>query len=152
MMIHLSPQDLHGTWNLVECFYHDQHGKRIDYFGAQPTGRLTYGPDGTMSAQLMHDSREAFAHDDWIQAQPEEIRHAFMSYQAYFGRYTLDLGQQMVLHHVEGSLFPNWHLRKITERRFFRLNETKELLHISTPPILVDGYEKVFQVTWEKLY
>ena len=61
-----------------------------------------------MAAQLMSEGRGLFESGDQFAGEPDEIREAFEGYFAYFGRYEVNEAEQIVTHHVEGSMYPNW--------------------------------------------
>jgi len=140
-------EQLLGTWHLVSLTYQED-GQNFDFMGENPKGILTYSPDSTMAAQLMSSQRNKFSTHDWTKAPLEEIKEAFISYQAYYGRYEIDIEKKAVLHHIEASLFPNWHLDKVTQIRYFHID--KELLTIFTAPILVLGVERIFKAVWKR--
>jgi len=77
-------------------------------WGTDVRGRLTYDSAGHVSLQIAKVGRERFASDDLETGTPAEIRCAWDSYHAWFGRFTVGLDEQSVIHHIEASLFPNW--------------------------------------------
>jgi hypothetical protein len=77
-------------------------------WGTDVRGRLTYDRAGHVSLQIAKVGRERFASDDLETGTPAEIRCAWDSYHAWFGRFTVGLDEQSVIHHIEASLFPNW--------------------------------------------
>ena len=52
-----------------------------------------------------------------------------------------------VVHHVEGSLFPNWEGQAL--KRLVELSGNR--LKLSTPPTLRGGGEVVFVILWERI-
>ncbi|MFN7935088.1 MAG: lipocalin-like domain-containing protein [Bryobacteraceae bacterium] len=90
------PSRFHGTWRLIAFESHSADGAITLPFGDQPKGMLVYTPQGHMSGQAMrsdHDPQAAGPLDNYI---------------AYFGTFTVDDAAREVVHHVEGSLYPNW--------------------------------------------
>ena len=77
-------------------------------WGTDVRGRLTYDRAGHVSLQIAKVGRERFASDDLETGTPAEIRCAWDSYHAWFGRFTVGLDEPSVIHHIEASLFPNW--------------------------------------------
>ena len=49
-----------------------------------------------------------FASEDPLQAKPEEVIAAFISFMAYSGKYEVDVASSRVIHHIKLSSFPNW--------------------------------------------
>ena len=80
-----------GAWRLVSAEFRTDDGELTESpYGDQPQGILMYDAQGTMSAQLAQKDRRAFAVADRMKGRPEEIKAAFETYQAYWGRYRID--------------------------------------------------------------
>jgi hypothetical protein len=95
-----------GAWRLVTWEVHDE-GTTDHPLGPDAAGQLMYTPEGRVSAQLVRSGQPRFASDDWQDAAPEEMEAAWPAYFGYFGRFSIDLEAGAVVHHVEGSWFPN---------------------------------------------
>src|SRR5258705_676571 len=104
-------------------------------YGPEPQGLLMYDAQGSMSAQLAQKGRTPFAIADRMAGTPDEIKAAFESYQAYYGRYKIDEREHVVTHTVIQSLLPNW--IGTEQRRQYRFKDGKLILR--TPPILIGG-------------
>lgn len=75
----------------------------------------------------------------------EELAQAFTTFNAYAGTYLLS--GNTVTHQLEIASIPN---RVGTELvRTFTLNGSRVTL--STPPVLNDGVETVFELVWERV-
>jgi len=135
-----------GTWHLVSCTIVNDDGSEDHYWGKSPKGVLIYDEAGNMAAQLRQADRPNFNQEDWSKGTHEEIKRAFQSYQAYYGTYELHEEQGYVIHHVEGAIFPNWQGQP--EKRFFKIDG--EALHITSPPIPINGKEFIFKLSWTK--
>ena len=87
-----------GTWELVSFWWRQlPDGCVTKPWGASPVGRITYDADGHVTALVMHESRnEAGGH-----CSPDEVQAEFS---AYFGTYSVDIEQGMVIHQVTASL------------------------------------------------
>ena len=68
---------------------------------------------------------------DGRQATPDQKASAWSSYFGYFGSYTVDECANAVIHHVEGSWFPN--LVGEDQKRYYRLDREQLLLDATTP-------------------
>jgi lipocalin-like protein len=135
-----------GTWRLVSNEQHGPDGTVTEIWGSHPRGRLMYDAGGRMSVQLMNPARKNFASEDRLAGTPEEVRQAFEGYLAYFGSYTLNAKEGMVIHHVEGSSFPN--LIATAQRRLFTLSGNR--LTLRTPPMLRGGRTSTYVLVWER--
>jgi hypothetical protein len=135
-----------GTWKLLACYYQTSKGETVDYYGPNPIGILMYDTNGLMNAQLMNRGRPNFASDAVGSGSLEEIRDAFNTYQAYFGRYREET-PGTVIHTVEGSVFPNWFGHE--EIRHYTIIDNR--LSIFTPPIEVNDSTFIFYVEWERI-
>jgi hypothetical protein len=78
---------------------------RDPVLGDEPTGRLFYNASGTMSLQMMRQDR---AQAISVPSNPQEANNprVILGYDSYFGTFRLNDAAGTVIHHVEGSLFP----------------------------------------------
>lgn len=136
-----------GTWKLVTSEFHTSDGKVTYPLGENAIGMLIYDSNGRMACQLMQLDRPKFASGDMRGGTPEEIKTAVEGYVAYFGTYEVDDKKGMVVHHVEASLFPNWHGED--QVRFFEFSG--DLLTLKTSPILSGGQEIIGVLVWKRI-
>ena len=137
-----------GAWRLVSAEYRATDGSLVESpWGPEPQGMLMYDAYGSMSAQLSRKDRTRFVGADQLRGAPEEIKAAFESYGAYWGRYEVDERARSVTHHVQAALFPNWIGTKQTRRYEFRDGR----LILTTPPIRRGGQEVTGVLVWEKV-
>jgi hypothetical protein len=115
--------------------------------GSNAVGMLMYDASGHMSAQLMRPDRPAFASGDQAGGTPAETRSAFQGFTAYFGTYEVNEGKASVIHHVEGSLFPNW--VGGDQVRFCELSPNRLIL--STPPIPMGSQHMTGLLIWDRI-
>lgn len=139
-------KELIGTWKLVSWVHTNELGETVNYFGDQPSGVLMYDAYGNMNAQLTKVPRAHFASPAIDGGTPDETFQAFHSYIAYFGKYS-EQAPGEVVHHVEGSLFPNWVNRN--ELRYATVQGDKLILN--TPPVPAGNRRIVFTLTWQKV-
>lgn len=144
----IKKKQLIGVWYLLSLTYKGSDNIEYDYMGDNPQGLLHYTHNGIMSAQFMRGDRKRFSTDDWANAELQEIKEAFVGYQAYYGTYKLSKHENTVHHHVKGSIFPNWHIDASIEIRYIAIEGDN--LIITMPPILVMGDEKYFTATWTR--
>ena len=97
-----------GTWKLVSAEAVRANGDVVKPLGDDPKGVIMYDAHGNMSAQLFRADRQDFASDDRTTASDSEIRASFLSFTAYYGTFSVNDDEGVVIHHVEGSLLPNW--------------------------------------------
>jgi len=137
-------QRLVGSWQLVTMGSRDSQGRSLaDY----DRGLLHYFSSGRMSVQVCDSRRPSFGGKDWFGATEAELRSAFNGFVAYFGRYEVDEQAGIVIHHVEGSLFPNWIGKE--QRRFYKLEDRR--LTLSITPSTVADPEAVATLVWERI-
>src|SRR5688500_17323609 len=121
-----------GTWRLVSCALYD--GDRVNHpYGANPTGFLTYTPDGHMAVMFGDPNRPPLDNPDWRQNTDGDVAAAARVFIAYCGTYALRDSE--VSHHVAFSLTPNWIGQTLTRRVVLDGNT----LVLATPKMLVDG-------------
>jgi hypothetical protein len=127
-----------GTWTLVKYEVFDERG------GARPgnydTGRLIYDEQGEMAAHLMRSGRPKEA------PTTEAARaSAYQSYLGYFGPYTIDPDQRIVVHHVAGSSLPHW--IGTEQIRYYGFSEDGKYLTLS----LKSGERVTQTLTWDRV-
>lgn len=137
-----------GAWRLVSAEFRAEDGSVAESpYGPEPQGLLIYDAHGSMSAQLAQKVRTPFAIADRMAGTTDEIKAAFESYQAYYGRYKIDEREHVVTHTVIQSLLPN--LVGTEQRRQYTFKDGKLILR--TPPILFGGRRLTGELVWEKI-
>lgn len=132
-----------GTWRLVSAGSTTKvDQQRRQPYGSNPTGFLTYGDDGRVSAMISHDHRKPLSIGGGT--LPEKIE-AFDTFFAYAGRYTLE--GDKVTHHVEISSIQNYVGKDLVRRVKFE----DDRIILITPPTSVNGTVQTFELTWERL-
>jgi hypothetical protein len=96
-----------GAWRLVHSVIIDKTGKKKYPFGEDAIGYICYSDTGIMAVQISRKSR----------AEARDPSSLMDDYLAYFGRYEVDTGRQVVRHFVEGQLFPGNH-PAVLERKY----------------------------------
>jgi len=136
-----------GTWKLISFETQRENGEVIYPFGKNAQGSLIYTESGRFSAQLMCPDRPQFTSRDQMKGTTEEIKANYEGFISYYGHYEFDRKKGFVIHHVEGSLFPNWEGQR--QKRFYELPGNR--LKLSTPPTLWGGGETVGVLIWERI-
>ena len=96
-----------GAWRHVHSVIIDADGKKEYPFGEDAIGYIYYGDTGIMAVQISRKTRSEVK-------DPSQLKHDYL---AYFGRYEIDTGRQVVRHFVEGQLFPGNH-PPVLERKY----------------------------------
>ena len=137
-----------GTWKLVSAEAQRPNGEVVPYrYRAGSIGYIMYDATGRMAVQLMQANRGRFASNDQDKGSPEEIKAAFDGYGAYFGSYEIHEAEGFVIHHVEGSIFPN--NVGTDQKRFFEFSGDKLIL--KPPPRQIDGEQVSPRITWQRV-
>lgn len=136
-----------GTWKLVE-FEGTIDGQPVTRLNA---GRLMYDASGQVSLHMMVQERPKFASDKKRQSTKDEAKVAFDGYVAYFGRYRVNEADGVVIHHIEGSIFPNEIGKESI--RFYELSGDRLILRVTS---LIDGKiapksSSTAYVIWERV-
>jgi lipocalin-like protein len=119
-------------------------GERFHPWGTDVRGRLIYDTAGRVALQIAKGGRAPFASEDLEAGTADEMRRAFDDYHAWFGAFTVEPGTNVVVHRIEGSLFPNWEGGE--QRRTVRF-EGDELALVS-PPLPYGGDTVEFVTRW----
>ena len=131
-----------GAWTLVAWFETKPNGERVYPLGEDAIGQIMYSVDGHVAAQLACRQPERLGSDDWRQASETESARAWKQYFGYFGRFSVDLEANAVIHHVKGSWFPN--LINTKQTRHFRFEGSRLILNADTE------WGQV-QIVWERV-
>lgn len=141
-----SKDSLVGTWKLVSASSSTDKGDiNKTVYGRNPTGFITYTPDGRMMAIIADDGRKPLSVADRVSALVEERAWAFSTFSAYAGRYTFT--GDKVIHHVEAASMQN---RVNTDQvRFVTLQGDR--ITLRTTPISRGGVLQTIELVWERL-
>ena len=142
----MQASQLMGAWDLTSFEVRHSDGSLSFPFGKDPMGRLMYDRSGCMSAQLVRRERSVFESGDQLAGTNEEIKSAFEGCVAYFGTFEIDETEGVVIHRIEGSMFPNW--TDTEQRRFYDLEGDQ--LKIKTAPLKWGGGEAVGVLVWQR--
>jgi hypothetical protein len=136
-----------GVWELLSFERRTADGK-VDFpFGQKVCGLLIYTKSGRISVHLSAGERAPFRSNDMWEGTLEEMRGAIATYNAYFGRYEVDVTERVVRHHIEGCVVPNW-IGGVQERRFLLQGDE---LTLSTPPIQAGGLTAEAMLVWRRV-
>ena len=136
-----------GAWRLVTFEFQKEDGSVIYPYGEKARGSLIYTKSGSYSAQLMRSDRPRFAVPDQMKGTAEEIESNYKGCISYFGTYEIDLENSLIVHRVEGSIFPN--MEGTNQFRMFELSANR--LQLRTPPFKLDGDTAVGILLWERV-
>lgn len=136
-----------GAWKLVSFEFRKTDGSVIYPFGAEAKGTIIYTESGCYSAQLMRKGRPKLKSGDQMKGTVEEIQASFQGCISYFGTYEIDHEKSLIIHHVEGSLFPN--MEGTAQRRYFELS--KDHLQLKTPLTRLNGEKAIGILQWERV-
>ncbi|MFM0280476.1 lipocalin-like domain-containing protein [Paraburkholderia sediminicola] len=134
-----------GTWKLQSFTDEDlATGQKTDLFGAHPSGYLSYGPDGRMSAILVKEGRKP--PDTLVPTDAERV-DLYSGLIAYAGTYSIE--GDKVSHHIDTSWNQSW--TGTTQVRQFRIDGNA--LYIKTLPAKnpVTGKESSAVLVWIKV-
>ena len=136
-----------GAWRLVTFEFRKADGTVIYPFGAEAQGTIIYTESGRYSAQLVRKGRPKLKSGDQMKGTVEEVQKSFKGCISYFGKYEIDHEKGMIVHHVEGSLFPN--MEGTDQKRYFELSGN--CLQLKTPPTRLDGEKAIGILQWERI-
>jgi hypothetical protein len=142
-----------GVWKLISTSVSSPDGNvDLDVYGTNPTGYITYTPEGRMMVMFSRSDRSPFSSNihsplsrEIHSVTVEERAEAFSTFNAYTGTYTLN--GNIVTHYIEVASIPNRVGTNLT--RTFTLDGNRVTL--KTPPTMNDGVLKVFELVWERV-
>jgi len=98
-----------------------------------------------MSVAIMTANRPQFSSKDLAVGSTESKAAATETYMSYCGQY--EIQDSKVIHHIEGSLFPNW--VGVDQERFFEFTENQ--LSLSTPPLMIRDKQQTGHLIWKRV-
>ena len=134
-----------GSWRLVSWVEVETESKSVhSVFGDNPTGVITYTPDGRMSVVIIDPKRKPPAGPKPTDAEADELYRTMI---AYSGAYSLEGNK--VTHKIEVSWNQAW--TGTNQQRFVEVKDDQ--LIIKTPPIIspISGKESVSTLVWERV-
>ena len=140
-------EQLLGVWKLLSYEFRLSGGMVIRPMGQGVQGILMYDPSGWMSLQIIDPERPKFATNDWMSGTPEEAKAALDGLMAYYGTFELNEHKGTVVHHIQGSSFPNW--CGIDREQSFELKGN--YLTLMTVPTALSGEQVVGHLSWERI-
>jgi len=136
-----------GSWKLISIEGPNSNQPPIS---GKPFGIIMYDDTGHMAVQIVRGDRPAFPNGS-SQATDKERAQAYSTYVAYYGTYTFEPENHIVIHHLEGSITPG----QIGQDniRYFELEGNRLTLSVAN-----DGKggripfkDTTRHLTWEKL-
>ena len=134
-----------GSWRLVTWVEVETESKSVhEPFGDNPTGLITYTPDGRMSLFIIDPKRKAPGGPKATDVEAAELYRTLI---AYSGSYSTDGNK--VTHKIEVSWNQAW--AGTNQQRFVEVDNNQ--LTIKTPPIVspTSGKESVHTLVWERV-
>lgn len=140
------PQVL-GSWKLISYETVTPDGTRTFPLGEHVDGLAVYLPNGRVSIQFMRRDVPRFQGSDAWRGTLEEERAAFRGFFGYAGRYTLDVTNSTVTHHVEICSAPNYVGTDLVRTFSFSGNR----LTLKTPQRFLSGQTSTSTLIWERI-
>lgn len=91
-----------GSWKLISIEGPATPNRQAS--PGKPSGIIMFDHTGHMSVQLVRGDRPAFA--EGANGTAQERAQAYVSYTAYYGTYTFEPDNRVVIYHLESSLNP----------------------------------------------
>ena len=134
----------YGFWALDRFERHTLDGEALPV-AQYAEGYLAYMPSGQMAVQLMRADRQPY---EGVRPTAPEAEAAFQSYLSYFGPFSVQPDDAVVVHHRAGHLDPD-QVGTDAHRRF----EFRESGLVLQPPVSTDaeGREGQTSVFWSPL-
>ena len=98
---------IQGTWVLLSVV-NEQDGKKIDVYGYNPKGFVTFTQDGSYSLLIFREGLPKFASNNRLKGTAEENQAVVQGAQCHLGKYTVDEKEATLHFFPEAATFPNW--------------------------------------------
>lgn len=142
----MTRENLLGVWKLVSYEFRLADGILLRPFGQGVQGMLIYDANGYMSLHVIDPERPRFTTEDWMSGTADEAKSALDGCMAYYGTFDVNERKGTIIHHVEGSSFPNW--SGIDREQFYEFKDNHLIL--LTLPMTMSGEQLVGQLVWKR--
>ena len=142
----LEAADVYGTWRLVSATSTIvATGEKTNVWGTDPTGFLSYTPDGRMSVMVTFGSRPKPANLSRVTDQ--ERVQLYRTLLSYGGTFSIE--GSTVTHHIDISSNESW--TGTNQVRYARFEG--DILVITTPaqPRSADGLVSIGELRWRRV-
>jgi hypothetical protein len=137
-----------GTWTLLLHDYVKADGTHVPGFGPNPTGSVTFTPDGHYSLQIMRAGLPKFASGNRDKGTADENKAVVGGIITHFGTYSVNEADKSFNFRIESSSFPNWS-GTLQKRPITAL--TDDVLTYTTPNPSVDPSTNVrSELVWRR--
>ena len=137
-------QQVQGTWTMVSNVL-DQGGNKTEPYGTGAKGSVILTKDGRVMLIITRADIPKFASNNRTTGTPEENKAAVAGSIAYFGTYTVNDADKMLVMHLDGSTYPNW--VGTDQKRTLELSGD-EMKFINQNPSMGQG---TVTVSWKRL-
>lgn len=96
-----------GAWTLVSADTVRPDGSRVQVFGPTPKGIMIFSRDGHFALVQMRAELPRIAANSRDHATPEENKAIVQGSIAYFGTYSVNEAEKVIILKLEGSTFAN---------------------------------------------
>jgi len=137
-------QRIQGAWTMVSNVL-DQGGNKTEPYGPDAKGSVILTSNGRVILVITRADVPKFASNNRTTGTPEENKAAMAGSIAYFGTYTVNDADKMLVMHLEGSTYPNW--VGTDQKRTLELSGD-EMKFINQNPSMGQG---TVTVTWKRV-
>jgi Lipocalin-like domain len=100
-------EQLVGTWTLVSSDQVRADGSKLNEFGANPKGINVFDANGRFFLMVASADNSKIASRDPNKKNPEEVGGLITESIAYYGTYTVNEAEKVIILHLDASTFPN---------------------------------------------
>ena len=96
-----------GTWTLVSSDQVRPDGNKLKQFGANPKGINVFDANGRFFLMVASADNSKIASTDSSETNSRKVDGLIVESIAYYGTYTVNEAEKVVILHLEASTFPN---------------------------------------------
>jgi len=96
-----------GTWTVVSTVNVQKDGSKVDQFGANPKGSITFDSNGRYMLMIVRSDLPKFAANRADEGSGDENKAVLKGLIAHFGTYSINEADKTLTTRVEGSSYPN---------------------------------------------
>lgn len=102
------PNELTGSWEMVDAYEILATGERITTYGEHPQGMMMVDAAGRYAIQIYRPGRPRFAAGEKAKGTSDELRTALIGASTHFGRVRVDRAAHTLVFEIAASVYPNW--------------------------------------------
>jgi Lipocalin-like domain len=140
-------EQLVGTWSLVSVDNIYPDSSKVQPYGVNPQGILTFDDKGNYAIQILKAVRPKVVSGDKNKCTPEENSALVQGSNSHFGKYEINENNLTLVFKIEHASFPNWEGTEQKRTYSYTGNDLKYVVTNTTQ----GGKSVIAEVAWRRV-